>query len=142
MRRKPENRANPAWLAEGAEALADDAAAEADGDRMGARARLKLGQQMPDVRLDRLLRQEQPDADLAIHEAVRDELEHLDLAHRRLLLELAKRALERDHLGTGGGAPARGDLFEAPRMIRVAGHDLFALSSVHGLGIGRDAYPL
>jgi hypothetical protein len=27
-------------------------------------------------------------------------------------------------------------------MIRVAGHDLFALSCVHGLGIGRDAYPL
>ena len=79
-------------------ALADDAAAEADGDRMGARARLELREEVPDVGLDRLLRKEQPLADLAVHEAVGDELEHLDLAHRRLLLELAKRALERDHL--------------------------------------------
>ena len=37
-------------------------------------------------------------ADLAVHEAVRDQLEHLDLAHRRLLLELPERALERDDL--------------------------------------------
>ncbi|WP_325115893.1 hypothetical protein [Gaiella sp.] len=40
------------------------------------------------MRLDRLLRQEELLADLAVHEAVRDELEHLDLTRRRLLLEL------------------------------------------------------
>src|SRR5205814_9367898 len=34
---------------------ADKAAAEADCDRMGARPRLKLCQEMPHVRLDRLL---------------------------------------------------------------------------------------
>jgi hypothetical protein len=34
---------------------ADEAAAEADRDRMGARARLKLCQEMAHVRLDRLL---------------------------------------------------------------------------------------
>ena len=38
----------------------------------------------------------------------RDQLEHLDLAHRRLLLELPKRALERDDLGAvAGTAPRR-----------------------------------
>ena len=122
--------------------LADDAAAEADGYGMGARARLELREQVADVRLDRLLRQEQPLADLAIHEAFRDQLEHLDLPHRRLLLQLPERALERNYLAAGGGAPARGDLLETARMIRVAGHDLFALSSVHGQGIGVWRYPL
>jgi len=68
--------------------LADNAAAEADGDRVGARARLELREEMPDVRLHRLLGEEQPDANFAVHEAVRDQLEHLDLAHRRFLLQL------------------------------------------------------
>ncbi len=122
--------------------LADDAAAEADGNSVRARARLQLGEQVADVRLDRLLREEQPLADLPVHEPLRDQLEHLDLAHRRLLLELPQRALERNNLAAGGGAPARGDLLEASRMIRIAGHDLFALSSVHGQGIGAFRYPL
>ena len=38
-------------------ALADQAAAEADGDRMGPRAGLKLGEQVADVALHRLLAQ-------------------------------------------------------------------------------------
>ena len=45
-------------------------------------------------------------ADLAVHEPLGDELQHLDLAHRRFLLELAKRALERDYVGAAGTAPA------------------------------------
>src|SRR5437016_427495 len=93
-------------------ALADDAAAEADGDRMGAGARLKLREDVPDVRLDRLLRQEEPLPDLAVHEAVRDQLKHLDLAHRGLLLELAERALERDDLCGRPIAPASRDRLE------------------------------
>src|SRR5579872_6390792 len=107
--------------------LADDAAAEADGHRMGARARLKLGEEMPNVRLDRLLGQEQPDADLAVHEALRDQLEHLDLAHRRLLLQLPQGALERDDLGAVAGAAARRDLLEAPRVVLVPAQNLFTL---------------
>src|ERR1700704_1028894 len=88
--------------------LADDAAAEADGHRMGARARLQLREEVPHMRLDRLLGQKQPDADLAVHEPLRDQLEHLDLAHRRLLLELAERALELDDLGAVAvSAPGR-----------------------------------
>ena len=59
------------WFLERAE-LADDAAAEADGDGVGARPGLQLRQQMADVRLHRLLGQKQPLPDLAVHETVRD----------------------------------------------------------------------
>ncbi len=40
------------------------------------------------MRLDRLLREEELLADLPVDETVGDELEDLDLARRRLLLEL------------------------------------------------------
>ena len=46
---------------------------------MGSAARLKLRQQVADVRLDRLLGEEEPLADL-VDEPVGDELEQLDLA--------------------------------------------------------------
>ena len=88
--------------------LSDDAAAEADGHRMRARSRLQLGEQVAHVRLHRLLRQEEPGADLAVHEAVRDQLQNLDLPHRRLLLELAEGAAERNHLGVAVLTPGRG----------------------------------
>ena len=52
---------------------------------MGSAARLKLRQQVADVRLDRLLGEEEPLADLTVDETVRDELENLDLAGGRLL---------------------------------------------------------
>ena len=42
--------------------------------------------------LDRLLGEEEPDADLAIDETVGDQLQHLDLADRRLLLQLLEGA--------------------------------------------------
>src|SRR4051812_35589852 len=109
---------------------------------MGARARLKLREDVTDVGLDRLLRQEQPLADLAVDEAVGDELQNLDLPHRRLLLQLPKRALERDALcGCAVASPGR-DRLEAARMVGVAVEDLFALSCVHGLGIGGSLEPL
>ena len=122
--------------------LTDEAAAEANCHRVGAGTRLKLGQEVADVGLDRLLREVEPLADLPVHEALRDQLQHLDLPHRRLLLEFPERALERDYLAAGGGPPACGDLLKAPRMIRIAGHDLFAFSSVHAEGIGGERYPL
>ena len=46
--------------------------------------------------LDSLLGEEETLADVAIHEAVRDQLQNLDLARRRLLLELAGRRRERN----------------------------------------------
>ena len=116
--------------------LSDDAAAIADGDRVGPGAGLQLREQMAHVRLDRLLREEEALADLAVDEAVSDELQHLDLAHRRLLLELAHRRGERDHLGGPVWRPPGSSRLEAATVIHVAGQDLFALSSVHGPGIG------
>lgn len=119
------------------EELADDAAAEADGDGVGPRAGLQLREQVAHVGLDRLLRQEEPDADLAIDETVRDQLEDLDLPHRGLLLQLPQRALERDDLGAAvAAAPARRDLLEATRVIHVAVEDLLTLCCVHGPSIG------
>jgi len=109
---------------------------------MGARARLQLREEMPHMALDRLLGEEEPLADLAVHEAVRDQLKDLDLPHRRLLLQLAERALEGDDLRAVDRPAAGCDLLEPPRMILVAVEDLFALSSVHARGIGPPEGPL
>ncbi len=103
---------------------------------MGARTRLELREQMANVALDRLLREEEALPDLPVDEPVGDELKHLDLAHRRFLLELAELRSERDHLGGAVGAPARG-LLEPTTMVHVAAQDLLAFSSVHGPDIGR-----
>ena len=51
------------------------------------------------MRFDRLFREEKAVADLAIDQALRDQLEHLDLTRRRLLLELPEGSRERNHLG-------------------------------------------
>src|SRR5581483_3604076 len=94
---------------------------------MGARARLELGEQMADVRLHGLLGEEEPLP---------------DLAHRRLLLELAQRSLERDDLGACGRAAAGSDLLETPRMAGVAVENFLALCGVHAGGIGPVEGPL
>ena len=74
---------------------------------VGSAARLKLREQMPHVGLHRLLREEEALTDLAVHEAVRDELQHLDLTGRRLLRELAQdRRVERDHRRPSGSCCA------------------------------------
>ena len=117
--------------------LADDAAAEAHGHSVRTRARLKLCQEMPYVRFHGFLRKEQPFADLAVHETVGDELQHFDLPARRLLLELAKRALERNHLRTAGTTTPRRNFLEAARVRQITAEDLLALSCVHGSSIGR-----
>jgi hypothetical protein len=129
-------------LIAGQNGLTDDAAAEADGYGMRTGARLELRKQVADVRLDRFLREKQPLADLAVHEAVGDQLEHLDLTHRGLLLELAKRALERDHVGAAATATLRSRFVEAARMCHITAEDLLALRSVHGPSIGRLDKPL
>ena len=104
---------------------------------MGAGAGLQLREQMADVRLDGLLREEEAVADLATHEAVRDQLKHLDLAGGRLLLQLLERAREGNDLCVAAArAPGR-DGVEPPRMADVTAQDLLALRSVHGPTIGR-----
>src|SRR3954471_429601 len=84
---------------------ADKAAAKAHCNSVGARACLQFGEQVADVRLDRLLREEEALADLAVHETVRDQLEHFDLAIRRLLLELTHRRGERDDVTVRAATP-------------------------------------
>jgi hypothetical protein len=123
--------------------LADDPAAEADGHRMGTGARLELGEKVPHVRFDRFLRQEEPLADLSVHEPVGDELQYLDLAHRRFLLELAQRAaLQRNDVGAAGSAPTCSHFLEAARMRHITAEDLLALRSVHEPSIGAPHDPL
>src|ERR671936_1650165 len=103
---------------------------------MGTRARLELGEEVADVRLHSLLREKQPLADLAVNQPVGNELEHLELAPGRLLLELLERAGEGNDLRAVVTALLR-DRLEAARMIAVAVQDLVALGSVHDAAIGR-----
>lgn len=124
------------------EELADDAAAESYGHRMRTRASLKLREQVPHVRFHRFLRQKQPFADLAVHQPIGDELKHFDLPAGRFLLELAKRTLERDHVGAAGTSTPRRNFLEAARMSQITAEDLLTLSCVHGLSIGRMMKPL
>ena len=74
-------------------------------------------------------------ADLAVNESVRYELKHLDLAHRRFLVELAQRCGKRGCLGGAVRTPGSSGL-EAPAVVPVTAQDLLTLGSVHGLRIG------
>src|SRR5262249_28263997 len=92
--------------------------------------------QVPHMRLHRFLRQEQLLSDLAVHEPVGNQLQNLDLTARRLLLELAKRALKRDDVRTTGTTTPRRNFLEAARVRQITAEDLLALSSVHAPSIG------
>jgi len=65
--------------------LRNEPTPEANRYGVGSASRLKLREQMPNVGLDGLFREEEALTDLTVHEAVRDELEHLDLASRGVL---------------------------------------------------------
>ena len=81
--------------------------------------------------------------DLAVHETVRDELKHLDLAGRRILADLAGSGRsERDHRAATTRAAARGRGLEPATVVSVAVQDLLALSGVHVSGIGEPSMPL
>jgi hypothetical protein len=60
--------------------LRDEPTPEANRYGVGSAARLKLREQVAHMRLDRLFREEETFADLAVHEPVADELQNLDLA--------------------------------------------------------------
>src|SRR5436190_19378863 len=85
---------------------------------------------MPHVALDRLFGEEEHLADLAVHEALRNQLKDFDLPGSRLLLQLLERRLERDDLGAAI-RPASRSLIEAAGVIDVARQNRFALSSIH-----------
>ena len=61
-------------------------------------------------------------------------------AHQSIV-ELAKRAAERNDLGLAVLAPGRHGL-EAPLVVHVPGEDLLALGSVHARRIGLGGTPL
>ena len=110
---------------------------------VGSASCLKLRQQVPDVRLDGLLREEETLADLSIDEAVRDELKNLDLSCRRILADLPRRRRrEGDHRTATRRATPRRSSLESPAVIAVPVQDLSALSSVHVSGIGAAGVPL
>jgi hypothetical protein len=97
---------------------------------MGARARLELREQVPHVAFHGLFREEEPLADLAIDQALGDQLEHFDLTRGRFLLELAEWSGERNDLCVALST-LRGHLVEATGMAHVSGQDLSALRSIH-----------
>jgi hypothetical protein len=124
------------------EALGNEPTPEANSYGVGSASRLELREQMPDVGLHGLLRQEEPLADLAVDEAVGHELKHLDLPHRGLLLELTKRRRERDHRAAARVAALRRCLVEASTVVHITAQDLLALGSVHVSIIGARQTPL
>ena len=123
--------------------LLNEPTPEANRYGVGSASRLKLREQVTDMRLDRLFREEEALADLAVHETVGDELEHLDLTSRRILSNLASRRWRErdDRAATRRAAPRRRGL-EPTAVIAVPVQDLSALSSVHESGIGAGVVPL
>ena len=126
---------------DGAEDSGNEPTPEANGYGVGSAARLKLRQQMADVRLDGLLREEQALPDLSIDEAVGDELEDLDLAGGGFLLELAegRGRRERDHGARPLRVPACRSRLESAAVVAVPVQDLLTLRGVHEMRIGRRA---
>ena len=118
--------------------LRNEPTPEANGYGVGSASRLKLREQMTDMGLHRLLREEQVLADLTIDEAVGDELKDLDLAGRGLLLELSesRRRCERDDRPGRFRAAACRSRLEPATVVPIPVEDLPPLRGVHLLRIG------
>ena len=80
--------------------------------------------------LHRLFREEEAVADLAIDQALRDQLEYLDLAGGGLLFELPEGGGERNDLRIAL-SPPRGHRVKTTRVVDITGQDLFSLCSIH-----------
>jgi len=92
---------------------------------------------MSDVRLDRLLGEEETFADLTIDETVGDELENLDLPRGRILTDLTRRRRgEWDNRPMPARATPRRGRLESAAVVAIPVQDLFTLSGVHVSGIG------
>src|SRR6187455_3878177 len=93
---------------------------------------------MADMGLHRLLREEEVLSDLAVHEPVRDELQDLDLARGRLLLELPERGGRSERNDRAGAlrVPTCGSRLEATAVVSIPVEDLPPLRGVHALRIG------
>jgi hypothetical protein len=117
--------------------LRNEPTPEADRYGVGSASRLELREQMADVGLDRLFREEEALTDLPVHEPVRDELKDLDLPCRGLLPDLPRRGRgERDHRAVASSAATRSCRLEAATVVAVSVQDLLALGGVHASPIG------
>src|ERR1035437_6767377 len=85
------------------------------------------------MRLDRLLREEETRADLAVHETVGNELKHLELAAGGLLLDTKRRAKWND-FAAGRSGPTLSNFLETSRVVDITTQDFSSLGSVHGPG--------
>ena len=98
---------------------------------------------MADVRLHRLLGEEEPLADLSIDETVCDELKNLDLAGGRNLTDLASRGRRKwDDRTAAARAATCGSCLEPAAVVPISVEDLLALSGVHEFRIGAAPLPL
>ena len=98
---------------------------------------------MANVRLHRLLGEEEPLADLSIDETVCDELKQLDLAGGRILSDLAGRGRrERNDRAAAARAATCGSGLEPAAVVPISVEDLLALSGVHEFRIGATSLPL
>ena len=92
---------------------------------------------MAHVRLHRLLREEESFADLPVHEAVCNKLQHFDLAGSRILADFtASRRREGNHGAAAARAATCRSRLEPAAVVAIAVQDLFALSGVHEFRIG------
>ena len=125
----------------GAGSLGDEPAPEANGDGVGSGPGLELGEQVANVRLDRLLREEEAGTDLTVDEPVGNELKNFQLATRRLLLD-AERRTEGNDLAAGRARATLRDFLEPSRVVDITAQDFLSLCGVHGFGIGLRRRPL
>jgi hypothetical protein len=91
---------------------------------------------MADMALDRLLRQVEAVADLAVDEALRHELEDFDLARRRQVLAFGRGGARRELDQARHRIPASCDRLETTGVLAIPGQNFFTLSCVHVSGIG------
>ena len=103
--------------------LGNEPTPEANGYGVGSTTRLKLREQVPD--------------DLAVDEAVGDELQDLDLACGRILsdltLDLRRKGNDRP---VAARAATRCGRLETAAVIAIPVEDLLTLCGVHDWGIG------
>jgi hypothetical protein len=117
--------------------LLNEPTPEADSYGVGSTSCLKLRQEMAHVRLHRLLGEEESLADLAVDEAVSDELQDLDLAGGRILAELTLRRWREGNDGaTASRAATCRSRLEPAAVVAITVQDLPALCGVHVSGIG------
>ena len=86
---------------------------------------------MADVALDRLLRQVEAVADLAVDKALRDKLEDFDLARRRQMLAFGGGGAGRELDQSGDRVAASRYRLKTTGVLPIPGQNFFTLGCVH-----------